>query len=172
MARLAEVIGGSRSSDILTLREPTLAKKEERTRPEPAGEVRTTIDLSLCERFASAHSGARVKDAFISVTRRHQVYMGGLVGASFKPGDRIACYLSPDGSILALRKEDDGIPCRPAPMKRGKDSKMAKVFACAALVHALERRGLTLAVRYDATWDEHLKAWVGRLRQKGVHRDG
>lgn len=171
MSKLAEMIGGSKSSDIIVCCDQVPVKKHEAPRGEPASEVTATIDLSICERFSSAQSMARPKECIFSVNKRSELYMGEVVGASFRVGDRIACYLSPDGTHLTIKREMDGIPCRKAGGKKF-PNRSSKVLSCSALVRALAKRGIAVTAHYDAVWNEQLQAWVGRLRQEGARRHG
>lgn len=98
------------------------------------------------------------KEKMITVDKRGTVRLLSCVGSNFQPGDRVEFFLSPDKRQLAVRKVNSA-----SGFKLRADSKSpAKMCNCAELRSLLQGAGIELPARFEAEWDEHLQAWVGR----------
>lgn len=131
-------------------------KLEERARKE-SGPVKNTFDLEQFTVF-DAQAGYRGKGKWLTVDKWGAVVVSSEIGKVLPSEATVELRLNRKGTILIMRESPTGLPAKVIYSKRG----MARRIACYLLKKALLDLGVTLPVRFAATWDPELGAWVGK----------
>ncbi len=155
MGRLARVVSGGRSQDII--HDGRLAVGDEKQEPEQAsgGPVKTTLDLSCFIWFNGQRSQGR-RGKWMSIGVRGEVSISHEIGKELPEDTRVEFFLNKKGTILVMREKLNGLHVR-----QTKKSEARRV-SCTSLKNTLLDLGVQLPARFVAEWEPELQAWVGR----------
>lgn len=134
------------------------AKKLEERKQKESGPVKTSLALEEFVTFEASSSQNR-RGKWLSVNGRGEVIVSHEIGKTLPPEAAIELRLNRAGTILVMKESPTGMPARIIYLK---DRGMARRIVCHPLKKALLDLEVTLPVRFAATWDEELRAWVGR----------
>jgi len=156
MSRLAQIVSGGRSQDIIPVGRLAITDRPLETEPEqPSSPVKTTLDLSCFTRF-SAQIGQGRRGKWMSVNKRAEVTISHEIGLTLPEEVTVEFFLNRKGTILAMKQSVDGIALRKPTKTRSRKA------TCRALMETLLDLGVVLPVRFATEWDPELQAWVGR----------
>ncbi len=157
MPRLAKVLSGGRSQDIITEAAVPVAHEDnlEEEAKTKSGPVTTKLDLSQFYKFDGQKSqGQRGK--WMSMGVRGEISISHEIGRTLPDDAKAEFFLNRKGTILVMRESVNGISLRKT---RKSESRRA---GCHALKIKMQELGIQFPARFVAEWDPELRAWVGR----------
>ncbi|MGL5512581.1 MAG: hypothetical protein ACRDBM_04990 [Sporomusa sp.] len=120
---------------------------------------KTTLNLKEFTKFDARNSRLN-QGAYIRICKDN-ITISAVIGQKYTSEDKVSLFINKKGNILVMQSDpsENGLKIR---SQQGRGASLSKFIACRALVKHAKALGLELPLRFLATYDEELQAWVGR----------